>query len=132
MGATCCKATTEKQPHVAPLDRLGSSVAYTSSNITRHSPSWSFRWDHRTHIEDDIVNGNESARYSNDNRNGIEILSSENGSPGVATTEFNSQKPNLGKEDDSAKSKVQPAGNCEFLFCTSLLLENIIYEQCNG
>lgn len=108
MGATCCKAATEKQPPVAPLARLGSSVAYTSRSITRHSPSWSFRWDHRTHIEDDFINGCESARCSHDNRNGIEIVSSGNGSPGITTKEVKSDNHILENKDDSAKSKVGP------------------------
>lgn len=114
MGATCCKAATEKQPPVTPLVRLGSSVAYTSRNITRHSPSWSFRWDHRTHIEDDFINGGESARYSHDNRNGIEIVSSGNRSPGITTKEVKSDNPILENKDDFAKSKVGPQGKCEF------------------
>uniref|UniRef100_A0A0A9BBG7 RING-type domain-containing protein n=1 Tax=Arundo donax TaxID=35708 RepID=A0A0A9BBG7_ARUDO len=46
MGANCCIAAKERtQPCVTPLE----VSAYR--NI-RHSPSWSFRWDNRTHIED--------------------------------------------------------------------------------
>ncbi|XP_047055409.1 uncharacterized protein LOC124661581 isoform X1 [Lolium rigidum] len=46
MGANCCIAAKQRpQPCVIPVE----VSAYR--NI-RHSPSWSFRWDNRTHIED--------------------------------------------------------------------------------
>lgn len=46
MGANCCIAAKERtQPCVTPIE----VSAYRN---VRHSPSWSFRWDNRTHIED--------------------------------------------------------------------------------
>ncbi|XP_062190658.1 uncharacterized protein LOC133893606 [Phragmites australis] len=46
MGANCCIAAKERtQPCVTPVE----VSAYRN---VRHSPSWSFRWDNRTHIED--------------------------------------------------------------------------------
>lgn len=46
MGANCCIAAKERtQPCITPLE----VSAYRN---VRHSPSWSFRWDNRTHIED--------------------------------------------------------------------------------
>jgi hypothetical protein len=46
MGANCCiAAKVRTQPCVIPVE----VSAYRN---VRHSPSWSFRWDNRTHIED--------------------------------------------------------------------------------
>ena len=46
MGANCCVAAKERtQPCITPIE----VSAYRN---VRHSPSWSFRWDNRTHIED--------------------------------------------------------------------------------
>lgn len=46
MGANCCIAAKERtQPCITPIE----VSAYRN---VRHSPSWSFRWDNRTHIED--------------------------------------------------------------------------------
>jgi len=46
MGANCCIAAKQRpQPCVTPVE----VSAYRS---IRHSPSWSFRWNNRTHIED--------------------------------------------------------------------------------
>jgi hypothetical protein len=46
MGANCCIATKETtQPCVTPVE-------VSACRNVRHSPSWSFRWDNRTHIED--------------------------------------------------------------------------------
>ncbi|KAJ3700705.1 hypothetical protein LUZ61_004410 [Rhynchospora tenuis] len=101
MGATCCKAATDKQPLITPLTRHGYSVACSSRNTTRHSPSWSFRWDHRTHIEEDIIIGCGSARYSHDDRNGSETISSENGSPCIAAREVRPENLNLEKQEKS-------------------------------
>lgn len=48
MGANCCIAAKERtQPCITPIE----VSAYRN---VRHSPSWSFRWDNRTHIEDII------------------------------------------------------------------------------
>lgn len=49
MGANCCVATKEK-----PLPYENRFEISNHRNI-RNSPSWSFRWDNRTHIED-IIN----------------------------------------------------------------------------
>ena len=49
MGANCCIAAKERaQPCMAPIE--------VSTYRVRHSPSWSFRWDNRTHIEDIMDN----------------------------------------------------------------------------
>lgn len=48
MGANCCVATKEK-----PLPYENRFEISNHRNI-RNSPSWSFRWDNRTHIEDII------------------------------------------------------------------------------
>ncbi|VAH59872.1 unnamed protein product [Triticum turgidum subsp. durum] len=46
MGANCCIAAKQRpQPCIIPVE----VSAYRN---VRHSPSWSFRWDNRTHIED--------------------------------------------------------------------------------
>ncbi|KAJ4794227.1 RING/U-box superfamily protein [Rhynchospora pubera] len=101
MGATCCKAATDKQPLITPFTRLRSPVPCSTWNTIRHSPSWSFRWDHRTHIEDDIIIGTGSARYShdNDNRNGSETISSQNGSPCITAREVRPENLNLRKNE---------------------------------
>ncbi|XP_072959326.1 uncharacterized protein [Typha angustifolia] len=46
MGANCCVATKEK-----PLPG-GTQFEVSTYRNVRHSPSWSFRWDNRTHVED--------------------------------------------------------------------------------
>jgi hypothetical protein len=49
MGANCCIAAKERtQPCMAQIE--------VSTYRVRHSPSWSFRWDNRTHIEDMMEN----------------------------------------------------------------------------
>ncbi|CAL4964339.1 unnamed protein product [Urochloa decumbens] len=49
MGANCCIAAKERaQPCMAPIE--------VPTYRARHSPSWSFRWDNRTHIEDIMEN----------------------------------------------------------------------------
>jgi len=49
MGANCCIAAKERaQPCMTPIE--------VSTYRVRHSPSWSFRWDNRTHIEDIMDN----------------------------------------------------------------------------
>lgn len=46
MGANCCIAAKERpQPCITPIE-------VSAFRNVRHSPSWSFRWDNRTHIED--------------------------------------------------------------------------------
>ncbi|KAG0486074.1 hypothetical protein HPP92_008169 [Vanilla planifolia] len=50
MGANCCVAARDK---TLP-ERISHEIS-TYRNI-RHSPSWSFRWDNRTHIEDIMEN----------------------------------------------------------------------------
>lgn len=47
MGANCCVAVKDKHsPNPARLD-----VSLSTYRNIRHSPTWSFRWDNRTHIE---------------------------------------------------------------------------------
>ncbi|XP_042432331.1 uncharacterized protein LOC122018925 isoform X1 [Zingiber officinale] len=47
MGANCCVAVKDKHsPNLAQLD-----VSLSTYRNIRHSPTWSFRWDNRTHIE---------------------------------------------------------------------------------
>ncbi|KQK03722.1 uncharacterized protein LOC100834598 [Brachypodium distachyon] len=61
MGANCCIAAKERpQPSIASAE--------VSAYRTRQSPSWSFRWDNRTHIEDIMEN---TALFSNQNGGNI-------------------------------------------------------------
>lgn len=63
MGSACCVAARDKTlPH-----RTGSE--YSHRNI-RHSPSWSFRWDNRTHSEDGI---NRTVQLSRGNTRNIRL-----------------------------------------------------------
>ncbi|KAH0466844.1 hypothetical protein IEQ34_004082 [Dendrobium chrysotoxum] len=50
MGANCCVAARDK-----PLPNRNGHEASAYRNI-RYSPSWSIRWDNRTHIEDIVEN----------------------------------------------------------------------------
>ncbi|KAL0923839.1 hypothetical protein M5K25_004618 [Dendrobium thyrsiflorum] len=50
MGANCCVAARDKS-----LPNRNGHEASAYRNI-RYSPSWSFRWDNRTHIEDIVEN----------------------------------------------------------------------------
>lgn len=61
MGANCCVAIKDK-PLPSPL-RFEVST-YRSS---RHSPTWSFRWDNRTHIEDAMENATQFAQQDIEN-----------------------------------------------------------------
>ncbi|KAK1664159.1 hypothetical protein QYE76_052318 [Lolium multiflorum] len=57
MGANCCIAAKERpEPSVASVE--------VSVYRTRHSPSWSFRWDNRTHIEDIMENATLFSNHS--------------------------------------------------------------------
>ncbi|PKA53892.1 hypothetical protein AXF42_Ash011372 [Apostasia shenzhenica] len=62
MGANCCVAAREK-----PLPSRVNHEVSTYRNF-RHSPSWSFRWDNRTHIEDIVEN---HARFSHHNSGNV-------------------------------------------------------------
>lgn len=86
MGANCCVAVKDK-PLPSPL-RFEVST-YRSS---RHSPTWSFRWDNRTHIEDALENaaqftqqdiGNAMLEIKSESPNETEIFS-DSGSPSDA------------------------------------------------
>ncbi|CAO2193060.1 unnamed protein product [Urochloa humidicola] len=60
MGANCCIAAKERaQPCMAPIE--------VSTYRVRHSPSWSFRWDNRTHIEDIMENTTAFSNQSSGN-----------------------------------------------------------------
>ncbi|KAK3163527.1 hypothetical protein QOZ80_1AG0004840 [Eleusine coracana subsp. coracana] len=60
MGANCCIAAKEKpQPSLASVEVSGYRI--------RHSPSWSFRWDNRTHIEDIMENNAVFSNHSSGN-----------------------------------------------------------------
>ncbi|KAK3159956.1 hypothetical protein QOZ80_1BG0053320 [Eleusine coracana subsp. coracana] len=60
MGANCCIAAKEKQqPSLASIEVSGYRI--------RHSPSWSFRWDNRTHIEDIMENNAVFSNHSSGN-----------------------------------------------------------------
>ncbi|KAG6516544.1 uncharacterized protein LOC121971930 isoform X1 [Zingiber officinale] len=61
MGANCCVAVKDK-PLPSPL-RFEVST-YRSS---RNSPTWSFRWDNRTHIEDAMENAAQFAQQDIEN-----------------------------------------------------------------
>lgn len=58
MGQNCCVASRDKS-----LPNRISHEASTFRNV-RQSPSWNFRWDNRTHIEDIMEN---NARFSHNN-----------------------------------------------------------------
>ncbi|TVU22541.1 hypothetical protein EJB05_32248 [Eragrostis curvula] len=60
MGANCCIAAKERSlPSLAPVE--------VSAYRIRHSPSWSFRWDNRTHIEDIMENNAVFSNHSSGN-----------------------------------------------------------------
>ncbi|XP_062190700.1 uncharacterized protein LOC133893629 isoform X2 [Phragmites australis] len=60
MGSNCCIAAKETpQPCMAPVE--------VSAYRIRHSPSWSFRWDNRTHIEDIMENNVVFSNHSSGN-----------------------------------------------------------------
>lgn len=60
MGANCCVAAKERsQPCVASVE--------VSAYRMRRSPSWSFRWDNRTHIEDIMENTRLFSNHSSGN-----------------------------------------------------------------
>ncbi|XP_072999185.1 uncharacterized protein [Typha latifolia] len=56
MGASCCVAARDK-----PLPTQFEVSTYRN---VRHSPSWSFRWDNRTHIEDIMDNRAHFSQHS--------------------------------------------------------------------
>ncbi|KAJ0962565.1 hypothetical protein J5N97_027687 [Dioscorea zingiberensis] len=70
MGANCCVAARDK-----PLPYQTSLEVPIRRNV-RHSPSWSFRWDNRTHIEDIMDNSTHFSRHNSGNI-GSEIKSGE-------------------------------------------------------
>uniref|UniRef100_A0A8R7PQD3 Uncharacterized protein n=1 Tax=Triticum urartu TaxID=4572 RepID=A0A8R7PQD3_TRIUA len=78
-----------KFPH--RLERPEPSVASVevSAYRTRHSPSWSFRWDNRTHIEDIMEN---AALFSNHSSGNIRP---ELKSGSIAPTEGHPNEDNL-------------------------------------
>ncbi|XP_062207676.1 uncharacterized protein LOC133909315 [Phragmites australis] len=60
MGANCCIAAKERsQPCLASVE--------VSAYRIRHSPSWNFRWDNRTHIEDIMQNNTVFSNHSSGN-----------------------------------------------------------------
>lgn len=75
MGANCCVAAKEK-----PLPGRISHELSSYRNV-RHSPSWSFRWDNRTHIEDIMEN---PSQFSHQNSG---TISSESKSAADTETE---------------------------------------------
>uniref|UniRef100_A0A0E0JGN2 RING-type domain-containing protein n=1 Tax=Oryza punctata TaxID=4537 RepID=A0A0E0JGN2_ORYPU len=92
MGANCCIAAKERsQPHVASAE--------VSAYRIRHSPSWSFRWDNRTHIEDMMEN---SMLFSNQSSGNIQ---QELKSGSIAPTEGHPYDDNLSDLSCSVKSK---------------------------
>ncbi|KAJ3694306.1 hypothetical protein LUZ60_009786 [Juncus effusus] len=112
MGANCCKVSNDKHQSIVQSStrfgssstRFGSAVpAQTNSRqIARHhSPSWSFRWDHRTHIEEDIPEtGNSSSRFSNTGVGNMGSGSSGNESPEIKPE----KQPVLQKEETSQRN----------------------------
>ncbi|KAF7022213.1 hypothetical protein CFC21_035026 [Triticum aestivum] len=82
MGANCCIAAKQRpEPSVASVE--------VSAYRTRHSPSWSFRWDNRTHIEDIMEN---AALFSNHSSGNIRP---ELKSGSIAPTEGHPNEDNL-------------------------------------
>ncbi|XP_065042833.1 uncharacterized protein LOC135582597 isoform X2 [Musa acuminata AAA Group] len=68
MGANCCVAVKDKHlPSPAQFD-------VSTYRTVRHSPTWSFRWDNRTHIEDVIDNAAQFCHQHSGNT-GLEIKS---------------------------------------------------------
>lgn len=61
MGANCCVAARDK-----PLTS-GTRIEVSTYRNVRHSPSWSFRWDNRTHIEDVMNNNGQLSQYNSGN-----------------------------------------------------------------
>jgi hypothetical protein len=60
MGANCCIAAKKRpQPSLASVE--------VSAYRFRHSPSWSFRWDNRTHTEDIMENNTVFSNHSSGN-----------------------------------------------------------------
>ncbi|OAY83676.1 hypothetical protein ACMD2_08376 [Ananas comosus] len=68
MGANCCVAARDK-----PLTS-GTRIEVSAYRNVRRSPSWSFRWDNRTHIED-VMNNNAQLSQYNSGNVGSEIKS---------------------------------------------------------
>ncbi|XP_019710736.2 uncharacterized protein [Elaeis guineensis] len=114
MGANCCVAARDK-----PLPNRGQFEVSTYRNI-RHSPSWSFRWDNRTHIEDIMEN---PIRFSQNNSGnaGSEIKSgatteteglSDGGSPPnpFQTQKWHKSSTKLGTDGNS-----QPTAADQFI-----------------
>ncbi|CAL9122155.1 unnamed protein product [Musa acuminata var. zebrina] len=61
MGANCCVAVKDK-----PLPSPAQFDVSTYRNI-RRSPTWSFRWDNRTHIEDAMDNAAQFSHHHSGN-----------------------------------------------------------------
>ncbi|ONK81246.1 uncharacterized protein A4U43_C01F26940 [Asparagus officinalis] len=106
MGANCCVAARDK-----PLpDRISRELS--SYRNVRNSPSWSFRWDNRTHIEDIMDNPSRfsqhnSGNISSESKSGADIETeglSDGGSPS-----FRLQTPKLRKKLGSAGSSKSAA-----------------------
>lgn len=76
MGSVCCVAARDK---TLP-NRTGNE--YLHRNI-RNSPSWSFRWDSRTHIEDGIDHDVQLSRVEFKDRLEAEIEAISDGGSSV-------------------------------------------------
>ncbi|CAL9092929.1 unnamed protein product [Musa acuminata var. zebrina] len=106
MGANCCVAVKDKHlPSPAQFD-------VSTYRTVRHSPTWSFRWDNRTHIEDVIDNAAQFCHQHGGNT-GLEIKSespteaespSDRGSPSNA---FQLQKQHISPSRTGTAGKLK-------------------------
>nr|XP_009403893.1 PREDICTED: uncharacterized protein LOC103987341 isoform X2 [Musa acuminata subsp. malaccensis] len=106
MGANCCVAVKDKHlPSPAQFD-------VSTYRTVRHSPTWSFRWDNRTHIEDVIDNAAQFCHQHSGNT-GLEIKSespteaespSDSGSPSNA---FQLQKQHISPSRTGTAGKLK-------------------------
>lgn len=133
MGANCCIAAKEKpQPSLASAE--------VSTYRIRHSPSWSFRWDNRTHIEDIMENNtvfsNHSSGYIQPELKSVSVAPTEGDNNGDCRADVfhrvKLQKSNK-KMEASKLSKVDPRGkesnrnSVLFFYCCSFMLCPVIF-----
>ncbi|XP_020088276.1 cell wall protein RBR3-like [Ananas comosus] len=71
MGANCCVAAKDK-----PLPSATRCEVSTYRNM-RQSPSWSFRWDNRTHIEDIMDNTAQFSQHSSNSSTAASEIKNE-------------------------------------------------------
>lgn len=111
MGAGCCVAARDK-----PLPDRAQFEVSTYRNV-RHSPSWSFRWDNRTHIGDIMDNLVQLSPHNSGNT-GSELKSGATteteglSDGGSQQNPFQSQKWNISSTNIRTDANSKPtAGN---------------------